>query len=83
MKIKNGFLLRQTGEKTEIANEISGEIVLSDMTETEIFLWEKVKEEFSADSLISAILINFCVDGATAELEVNDFLYALKTANAI
>ena len=83
MRIKSGFSLRQSGEKYGIINEISGEFILSDMTETEIFLWEKAKEEFSAETLIAAILNEFCVDGATAELEAYDFISTLKNANAI
>ncbi len=83
MKIKSGFLLRQSGEKYEIINAVSGEPVLTDMTDTELFLWEKASGEFSEQSLISAILVNFCVDGATAELEVSDFIFALRSADAI
>lgn len=83
MKIKNGFLLRQSGDKYEIIKEVSGEAVMSELSETEVFLWEKVSDEFTENTLVSAILMNFDVDGATAELEAYDFLSALREAGIL
>ncbi len=83
MKIKSGFLLRQSGEQFEAVNENKGEIVIADINETGKLLWEKLQEDVTESALVSVILMNYDIDGATAENEVYDFLSALKEADII
>lgn len=83
MKIKSGFLLRQSGVQFEAVNENTGEVVIADINETGRFLWEKMQEDVTENALVSAMLMNYDIDGATAENEVYDFLAILKEANVI
>ena len=83
MKIKSGFILRQSGKQFEAVNEIKGEIVITDINETGKFLWEKLQDNVTENALVSAMLVNYDIDGATAENEVYDFLVTLKEADVI
>ena len=86
MKIKNGFLLRKVGEQNivvavgEESCDFNGIIRLND---TGKFLWEKLQNDISENSLVSAMLLEYDIDEATAKNDTEDFIAALKEANLL
>ncbi|MBR4112914.1 MAG: PqqD family protein [Ruminiclostridium sp.] len=86
MKIKNGFLLRQVGEQNivvavgEESRDFNGIIRLNS---TGKFLWEKLQNEISESALVSAMLLEYDIDEATAKNDTADFITALKEANLL
>lgn len=81
MKIKDGITLDNKNGKYVIAYA-DGEQA-AELTETEKFLWDMLQEGVSEKQLVSAMLLNYTIDGATAETEVYDFINLLKDAGAI
>ncbi len=86
MKIKNGFLLRRVGEQNvvvavgEESRDFNGIIRLND---TGRFLWEKLQGDISEDGLVSAMLLEYDIDEATARNDAIDFINTLKEANLL
>ena len=81
MKIKDGFKLQNKDGKY-IIPYADGEQT-AELTDTEKFLWDKLQEDITEKQLVSAMLLNYTIDGATAETEVYDFINLLKDAGAI
>lgn len=81
MRIPAGFIIRQVAGETvaiptgEAAKELSGLVALGGSGE---FLFELLKEEQTAESLVDALLQNYNVSPATAEADVNEFLQILR-----
>lgn len=86
MKIKNGFLLRKVGEQNIVvaigdeSRDFNGIIRLN---ETGRFLWEKLQSETTEKNLVSAMLMEYDIDEATAENDTADFIESLKEANLL
>ena len=86
MKIKNGFLLRKVGEQTIVvaigdeSRDFNGIIRLN---ETGRFLWEKLQSETTEKNLVSAMLLEYDINEATAENDTADFIESLKEANLL
>ncbi len=86
MKIKNGFLLRQVGEQNIVvaigdeSRDFNGIIRLND---TGKFLWEKLQADTTESALVSAMLLEYDIDEATAKNDVADFITALKEAKLL
>ncbi len=86
MKIKNGFLLRQVGEQNvvvavgEESRDFNGIIRLNN---TGRFLWEKLQKDISEKDLVSAMLLEYDIDEATAKNDTADFINSLKEANLL
>ncbi len=86
MKIKNGFLLRKVGEQNIVvaigdeSRDFNGIIRLN---ETGRFLWEKLQSETTEKNLVSAMLLEYDIDEATAENDTVDFIESLKEANLL
>ena len=86
MKIKNGFLLRQVGEQTvvvavgEESRNFNGIIRLND---TGRFLWENLQKDITEKELVRIMLLEYDIDGATAEADVADFIETLKEADLL
>ncbi len=86
MKIKNGFLLRKVGEQNIVvaigdeSRDFNGIIRLN---ETGRFLWEKLQNETTEKNLVSAMLLEYDIDEATAENDTADFIESLKEANLL
>lgn len=86
MKIKNGFLLRQVGEQNivvavgEESRNFNGIIRLND---TGRFLWENLQKDITEKELVRIMLLEYDIDGATAEADVADFIETLKEADLL
>ncbi|MBQ8614651.1 MAG: PqqD family protein [Ruminiclostridium sp.] len=86
MKIKNGFLLRQVGSQNIVvavgdeSRDFNGIIRLN---ETGRFLWEKLQTETTESALTGAMLLEYDIDGATAETDVADFIATLREAKLL
>ncbi len=86
MKIKNGFLLRQVGEQNivvavgEESRNFNGIIRLND---TGRFLWENLQKDITEKELVRIMLLEYDIDGATAEADVADFIITLKEAKLL
>ena len=86
MKIKNGFLLRKVGEQNIVvaigdeSRDFNGIIRLN---ETGRFLWEKLQSETTEKNLVSAMLLEYDINEATAENDTADFIESLKEANLL
>lgn len=86
MKIKNGFISRQvagsnvvvaTGEQSK---NFSGIIKLNDSGK---LLWDKLFSGATQDELIAALLDEYEIDRATAEVDVEKFIGELRNAGAV
>ncbi len=86
MKIKTGFLLSEVAGKTyavavgERSREFRGMISLND---TAKFLWEKLKDDTTAEELVAALLSEYEVDEETAKESVKEFLSELQEAGIL
>ena len=86
MKIKNGFLLRQVGEQNvvvavgEESRNFNGIIRLN---ETGRFLWENLQNDIDEKELTRIMLLEYNIDGATAEVDVHNFIETLKEADLL
>ncbi|MBQ7999738.1 MAG: PqqD family protein [Ruminococcus sp.] len=82
MHIPSGFIIREVAGETvaiptgEAAKELSGLVALGGSGK---FLFELLKTEQTAESLVQALLDNFDVDSATAQADVAEFLDILRT----
>lgn len=86
MKIKNGFLLRQVGTQNvvvavgEESRNFNGIIRLND---TGRFLWENLQKDIEEKELVRIMLLEYDIDGATAEADVADFINTLREADLL
>lgn len=86
MKIKSGFLLRKVGEQNIVvaigdeSRDFNGIIRLN---ETGRFLWEKLQNATTENELVSAMLLEYNIDEATAKNDTAEFLESLKEANLL
>ena len=86
MKIKDGFLLRKVGEQNivvavgEESRDFNGIIRLN---ETGRFLWERLQSETTEKNLVSAMLLEYDIDEATAENDTADFIASLREADLL
>ncbi len=86
MKIKSGFLLRKVGEQNIVvaigdeSRDFNGIIRLN---ETGRFLWEKLQNTTTENELVSAMLLEYNIDEATAKNDTAEFLESLKEANLL
>lgn len=86
MKIKNGFLLRQVGEQNivvavgEESRNFNGIIRLND---TGRFLWENLQNDIPEKELVRIMLLEYDIDGATAEADVRGFIETLREADLL
>ena len=86
MKIKDGFLLRKVGEQNIVvaigdeSRDFNGIIRLN---ETGRFLWEKLQNTTTENELVSAMLLEYNIDEASAKNDTAEFLESLKEANLL
>jgi len=86
MKVKNGFLLRKVGEQNIVvavgdeSRDFNGIIRLNN---TGRFLWEKLQNETTENNLVSAMLLEYDIDEATAKNDTAEFIESLKEANLL
>lgn len=86
MKIKSGFLLRKVGEQNIVvaigdeSRDFNGIIRLN---KTGRFLWEKLQNTTTENELVSAMLLEYNIDEATAKNDTAEFLESLKEANLL
>ena len=80
MRIKEGFVVREvvgetivlpTGDKAKLNMVIS-------LNDTGAFLWRKMEQENTEESLVSALLEEYDVDELTAKNNVNAFIATLR-----
>lgn len=81
MKLKSGFMLHCVGDENvvvpvgERTKTFHGMIRLN---RSGAFLWENMKDEFTAESLTQALLDRYEVEEAVAAATVNKFLATLE-----
>ena len=86
MKIKSGFIVRSVGGNRmvvatgERSRQFGGMIRLN---ESGSFLWNCLKEDVDAATLVQALLGEYDVDEATAKADVEGFLNTLRTAGVL
>ena len=86
MKIKSGFIVRSVGGNRmvvatgERSRQFGGMIRLN---ESGCFLWNCLKEDADAATLVQALLGEYDVDEATAKADVEGFLNTLRTAGVL
>lgn len=86
MKIVSGFHIREILDEViavpqgEAAKRLSGIISLSPVAR---FLFEKLENEHSVASLVSALINEYEVDQATAETDTREFLEHLRSFNLL
>ena len=77
MKLKEGFVLRKVADTYvvvavgEESRDFNGIIRLND---TGRFLWEKLQGDISEDGLVSAMLLEYDIDEATAGADIDRFI---------
>lgn len=81
MKIKEGFVLKQVGDKHIVVPlhsrvvDFSSIIKLSD---SGAFLWTQLESEQTTDTLLSAMLKEYDIDETTALKDIEKFISKLK-----
>lgn len=81
MKIKKGFVLRQVAGQS-VALPCGDTLDLNMMITlngTGAFLWEKLQEETTQETLVAALLAEYDVDEETARRSVAAFVEKLKS----
>ena len=79
MKLKDGFILSEVGGQTVVVptGDIVDLKVVITLNETGKFLWERLSVETDVDTLVAALLEEYDVDKATAEIHVKAFVQTL------
>lgn len=86
MKLKNGFVLRDLGGQSvvvavgEATKSFNGIIKLN---ESSAFLWKQMKDDFSKEQLVSALLAEYDVEENVASQNVDYFVDTLKNNGVI
>jgi hypothetical protein len=86
MKLKNGFVLRDLGGQSvvvavgEATKSFNGIIKLN---ESSAFLWKQMKDDFSKEQLVSALLAEYDVEEDVASQNVDYFVDTLKNNGVI
>ena len=86
MKLKNGFVLRDLGGQSvvvavgEATKSFNGIIKLN---ESSAFLWKQMKDDFSKEHLVSALLAEYDVEEDVASQNVDNFVDTLKNNGVI
>ncbi len=81
MKIKQGFVIRSVGGENvvvpvgEMSKRFHGMIQLN---ETGAFLWDFYTEEHSLEEGVAALLMEYEVDRAVAQRDVQQFIQTLQ-----
>ncbi len=86
MKIKNGFVLRSVGGHSIVvpvgAQTIDFNCMIT-LNETGAFLWQQLQSERSSQELIEALLAEYEVETAVAEVDVARFVEKLQQAELL
>jgi sensor domain CHASE-containing protein len=80
MKLKKGFVLREVAGETVVV-PVEAELNFNGMitlNETAKVLWGVLEKETTFEELVDAILVEFDVDRATAQNDVDLFIQKLK-----
>ncbi len=86
MRIKEGYLLREVAGNHVVvptgqaALDFSGLITLN---ETGAFLWKRLAAEQTEAELVAALLAEYDVDEATAQVDTTEFVARLKAADLL
>ena len=86
MRVKKDYVARKVGETDIVVatgkavKEFNG---YSTLNETGRFLWDKLEKDTDENALVSALLEEYEVDGATAEKDVKAFLEVLRKNNIL
>ena len=86
MKLKNGFVLRDLGGQSvvvpggEATKSFTGIIKLN---ESSAILWKQMKDDFSKEQLVSALLAEYDVEENVASQNVDYFVDTLKNNGVI
>ena len=78
MKIKDGFLLPDVAGNTVVLPTEGDLDTMITLNGTGKFLWEKLEQETTRETLIEALLASYEVDAETAAICVDNFVAELK-----
>ena len=81
MKIKDGFLLKEVAGSYVIVPVGENMVDFSAMittNETGAFLWELLKSDTDADTLVKAVMGEYDIDEATARADVEEYINILN-----
>ena len=85
MRIKDGFLLRETAGKF-IVLPLGGELDLGSLitlNETGAFLWRLMETETTKEALLEALLAEYDVEKARAEADLEAWLAKMSDAGIL
>ncbi len=86
MKIKKGFLVREIAD-TYIVVPVGERVIdfkgIMTLNDTGYFLWKRLLEEISYDSLLAALLEEYEVDEATARMDIDEFLQTARESGVL
>jgi hypothetical protein len=86
MKIKSGFLVREIAD-TYIVVPVGERVIdfkgIMTLNNTGYFLWKRLLEEISYDSLLAALLDEYEVDEATARKDIDEFLQSARESGVL
>ena len=80
LKLKDGFILRQIAGETMVipsGDELNLNMMIT-LNDTGRFLWERLQEGTTEDTLVDALLDEYDVDEATARMQVAKFVEKLN-----
>ena len=80
LKLKDGFILRQIAGETMVipsGDELNLNMMIT-LNDTGRFLWERLQEGTTEETLVDALLDEYDVDEATARMQVAKFVEKLN-----
>lgn len=86
MKIKEGFIMREVAGKYVVVPVGVGTDIFKGMIQMNglgAFLWKKLKEEQTKESLIESVLENYEVSGEKAAEDIDKFIEKLTDAGIL
>ena len=78
MKIKDGFIMQDVAGNTVVLPTTGDMNMMITLNGTGKFLWQLLEQETTAQALVDALLAEYDVDAATANLCVEQFVAKLK-----
>ena len=80
MKLKDGFFMRKVAGQTVVlpGGDVLDLNMMITLNETGAFLWERMNEETSVETLVAALLGEYDVDEKTAQEAVEAFVKKLS-----
>lgn len=86
MKIKEGYLLREVAGSNIVVPVGSGNMDFSGvitLNEVGSFIWKQLEKDTTKEEVLNNLLVEYDVDKATAESDIDEFINKLKGAELL